>query len=42
MDAVLAELADLLGDTAAATAHRRMAVEVQNTVRAGLTELGRR
>ena len=41
MDVVLAELADLLGDTAAATAHRRTAVEVQNTVRAGLTELGR-
>ncbi|MFC9979452.1 hypothetical protein [Gordonia sp. NPDC127522] len=42
MDVVLAELADLLGDTAAAAAHRRTAVEVQNTVRVGLTELGRR
>lgn len=42
MDVVLAELADLLGDTDAAAAHRRTAEEVQATVRAGLIELGRR
>jgi hypothetical protein len=40
MDAVLAELADLLGDTDAAAGHRRTVIEVQATVRSGLSELG--
>ncbi|WP_238420692.1 BTAD domain-containing putative transcriptional regulator [Gordonia sp. 'Campus'] len=42
MDVVLAELADLLGDRAAAADHRRTAEQVQAAVRAGLTDLGRR
>ncbi|WP_439031060.1 BTAD domain-containing putative transcriptional regulator [Gordonia terrae] len=42
MDVVLAELADLLDDTAAAAEHRRTAEQVQAAVRAGLTHLRRR
>lgn len=42
MDVVLAELADLLDDPAAAAHHRHAATRIRSRIEAGLSELGRR